>query len=90
MTIHLLVMSFLWASLVGSVVLTLVLNLVPRMFPAATRRAEQGLHDYLVDAEEAKDPNTPPRKVQVFFPWKAMLVASVVLTVLVNAAGFWF
>ena len=83
-------MSFLWASVVGSIVLTIVLNAVPRLFPGAARKAEQQLHDYLLDAEDAKDPNTPARKVQVFFPWKAMLVASVVLTVLVNVAGYWF
>lgn len=83
-------MSFLWASVVGSIVLTVVLNVVPRMFPGATRKAEQKLHDYLLDAEDAKDPATPQRKVQVFFPWKAMLVASVVLTILVNVAGLFF
>jgi hypothetical protein len=83
-------MSFLWASVVGSIVLTVVLNGVPRLFPGATRKAEQRLHEYLVDAEDARDPNTPARKVQVFFPWKGMLFASVVLTVLVNLAGYWF
>jgi len=83
-------MSFIWASIVGSIVLTVVLNVVPRLFPGATRKAEQQLHDYLLDAEEARDPRTPQRKVQVFFPWKAMLIASIVLTVLVNAAGLFF
>lgn len=83
-------MSFIWASVVGSIVLTVVLNVVPRLFPGATRRAEQKLHDYLLDAEDARDPATPARKVKVFFPWKAMLVASIVLTLLVNFAGVWF
>lgn len=83
-------MGFLWASVVGSLVLTAVLNIVPRMFPGATRKAEQRLHDYLLDAEDAKDPATPARKVQVFFPWKAMLIASIVLTLLVNVGGYWF
>jgi len=83
-------MSFVWASIVGSIVLTVVLNAVPRLFPAQTRKAEQRLHDYLLDAEDAKDPATPQRKVQVFFPWKAMLIASIVLTVIVNGAGVWF
>jgi len=82
--------SFIWASLVGSLVLTVVLNIVPRMFPSATRKVEQKLHDYLLDAEDAKDPATPQRNVQVFFPWKAMVIASIVLTVLVNVAGIWF
>lgn len=82
--------SFLWASLVGSVILTLVLNVVPRLFPGPTRKAEQKLHDYLVDAEDARSPDTPQRKVKVFFPWKGMLVASVVLTVLVNVGDLFF
>lgn len=80
-------MNFLWASVIGSLVLTVALNVVPRLFPGAARKAEQQLHDYLIDAEEARNPDTPRRKVQVFFPWKGMLIASVVLTVLVNLAG---
>ncbi len=80
-------MSFLWASIVGSILLTVVLNVGPRLFPGAAQKAEQKLHDYLVDAADARSPDTPPRKVQVFFPWKGMLIASVVLTVLVNVAG---
>lgn len=83
-------MSFIWASIVGSIVLTAVLNVVPRLFPGAARKAEQQLHDYLLDAEDAKSPDTPARKVRVFFPWKAMLIVSVVLTLLVNAAGLFF
>lgn len=82
-------MGFLWASLVGSIVLTVVLNVVPRLFPGPSQKVEQRLHDYLADAADARSPETPRRKVQVFFPWKGMLLASVVLTVLVNAAG-WF
>jgi hypothetical protein len=26
--------------------------------------------------------------VQVFFPWKAMLIGSIILTILVNAVGY--
>jgi hypothetical protein len=82
--------SFLMASLVGSVILTVVLNMVPRMFPGASRKAEQRLHDYLVDAEDARSPHTPQRRVQVHFPWKAMVIASVVLTIGVNLVALLF
>ena len=82
--------SFLWASLIGSIVLTVLLNAIPRLFPGPSRKAEQRLHDWLVDAEEARDPATPKRRVQVYFPWKGMLIASVVLTVLVNVVGVFF
>lgn len=82
--------SFLWTSIIGSIVLTVILNGVPRLFPGASRKAEQRLHDWLVDAEEARDPATPKRRVQVYFPWKGMLIASVVLTVLVNLVGIFF
>ncbi len=72
-------MSWLVLSLVLSVVLTLVLNLGVRAFPGGPRRLQQRADTWLADA--ADDPS--PR-VRVFFPWKAMLVGSVVLTVLVN------
>ncbi len=80
--------SFLWSSIIGSIVLTVLLNAIPRLFPRQSQRAEQRLHDYLVDASEAKDPATPQRKVKVWFPWKGMLIASVVLTVLLNVISF--
>lgn len=37
---------------------------------------------------EASDAPTRRGGVQVFFPWKAMIIISVVLTVLVNAVGY--
>jgi hypothetical protein len=82
--------SFLLASIVGSIVLTVLLNLVPRLLPGPSRRAEQRLHDYSVDAEEARRTDTPPRRVQVYFPWRGMLIASIVLTIVVNLAGLLF
>jgi hypothetical protein len=36
--------------------------------------------------EQHEDNNRP--RVKVFFPWKAMLIGSIVLTVLVNLIGF--
>ena len=72
--------QFLLWSLVGSVVLTLALNLLPRLFPGAARRAEERL---MRSVEAA-----PGRSnVRFVFPWKFMLIGSVVLTVLVNVVG---
>jgi hypothetical protein len=66
-------------SLVLSLVLTIVLNVVLRVVPRAGDRAASAL------ARAAQPrPGEPERRVQVFVPWKAMLVASVVLTLLVN------
>lgn len=80
--------SFIWSSIIGSIVLTILLNAIPRLFPRQSQRAEQRLHDYLVDAADAKDPATPERKVQVWFPWKGMVIASIVLTVLLNVVSW--
>ncbi len=83
-------------SIIASVVLTLLLNLLPRLFPKATDRAEQRLHEQVrrtFEEREAGDSNgggsrVGGSRVKVFFPWKAMLAISVVLTVLVNVAGY--
>ena len=93
--------SFLLASIVGSIVLTVLLNLIPRLFPGPSRRAEQRLHDYVVERDEARrtaptddliEPVRHDRKppVRVYFPWRGMLIASIVLTVVVNIAGLLF
>lgn len=73
-------MQWLLASLVLSVVLTIVLNVFVRGFPGVTDRATRRLDDW------ASRPTSDERpvRVRVFFPWKAMLVGSIVLTVLVN------
>lgn len=73
--------SFLLVSIVASVVLTVVLNLALRMLPGAGVRLEQGLRR----AVERTEPPTPgaPR-VRVVFPWKLMLIGSLVLTVVLN------
>jgi len=79
--------DFLLISLIGSVVLTLALNLLPALFPKAAEKAEQKILESVQKTHDNRiDPNTP--KVRVFFPWKAMLLISVVLTVAVNLVGF--
>jgi hypothetical protein len=68
-------MSWLVASLVLSIVLTVVLNLAPRAFPRASERATRRVDD---------GGAAQPSGVRVYFPWKAMLIGSVVLTIVVN------
>ena len=76
--------SALWFSIVASVALTVVLNLVLFFWPGAARR----LHDTLARLAErsAHEPSEAgaPRGWRVIFPWKAMLIGSLVLTVVIN------
>ncbi len=79
--------NFLLYSIVGSVVLTVLLNALPLLFPKAADKAKRKLQDSVTASVEAAERGEKPR-VQVFFPWKAMLIASIVLTLLVNAVGY--
>ena len=89
--------DFLIISVVLSVGLTVLLNLMPRLFPNATdkavRKAEERLTQQHQDAgyqpEDGQPPaNQPSGGVKVFFPWKAMLIGSVLLTVVLNLGRF--
>jgi len=74
--------NWLLASIVLSIGLTLVLNLLLRLWPGAGRGG-----DRLVDWAERQQPETrggDGRRVQVVAPWKAMLLGSIVLTVALN------
>ncbi len=79
-------LDFLILSIVGSVVLTILLNVLPMLFPKASAKVERKVHEKMTEAVAKQEDGTQPR-VRVFFPWKAMLLASVVLTVLVNVVG---
>jgi hypothetical protein len=72
--------NWLVLSIVLSVVLTIVLNAGLRLFPGASERAARRLEDM---ARPRTDYDAGPR-VRVFFPWRTMLVASLVLTLLLN------
>ena len=76
-------MQWLWYSLVASVVLTVVLNLAIRAWPGAADRGARRLDDW-ARRQEAGTADQAPQRVRVFFPWKAMIVASIALTVLLN------
>lgn len=78
--------DFLIISLIASLVLTLALNLLPVLFPRVAAKAERKLAEKLQESHQNRvNPNTP--KVRVFFPWKAMLILSIVLTLFVNLIG---
>lgn len=73
-------MDWLVTSILLSVVLTVVLNVVLRAFPRLGDSAARGLDRMLAP------PAGERRRVRVWFPWKAMLVASIALTVALNVA----
>ncbi len=78
--------KFFLMSLIVSIVLTLTLNLLPTLFPNAAAKAEHKIVEKMQESHANRlDPNTP--KVRVLFPWKAMLIGSLLLTVLVNLVG---
>jgi hypothetical protein len=79
--------NFLLYSIVGSVVLTVLLNVLPLIFPGAADKAKRKLHESVSAQIEAAERGEKPR-VRVFFPWKAMVIGSIVLTILVNAVGY--
>ena len=80
-------MQWLAISLVLSVALTVFLNVVQRLFPRASERAAAHFANAARPhvGEEAGGRST----VRVLVPWKAMLLASVLLTIALNLA-LWF
>jgi len=79
--------DFLLYSIIGSVVLTLVLNLLPLLFPDAAAKLQKTIEDNARRAIEQHEDENQPR-VKVFFPWKAMLIISIVLTILANLIAY--
>lgn len=79
--------NFLVLSLVASIVLTVLLNLLPMLFPKSSEKVERRVHEKISESIARQEEGKQPR-VRVFFPWKAMLIASLVLTVVVNVVGF--
>lgn len=78
-------MGFLVSSLVASLALTVVLNVVIRAFPgtSADARARQVFGEEQARPDELPEPDASPR-MRIFFPWKQMLVWSAVLTIAFN------
>lgn len=75
--------NFIIYSIVASIVLTVVLNILPLMFPNAAAKMQKKIEENARQAIEQHEDSNRPR-VKVFFPWKTMLIGSLVLTVLVN------
>ena len=75
--------NFIIYSIIASIVLTVVLNVLPLLFPNAAAKLQKKLEENARKAIEQHGDVSRPR-VKVFFPWKAMLIGSIVLTALVN------
>lgn len=75
--------NFILYSIVGSVVLTLLLNFLPLIFPNFAANAMRKLEESARRTIDQHEDDNQPR-VKVFFPWKGMLIGSVILTILVN------
>jgi hypothetical protein len=80
--------DFIIYSVVASIVLTVALNILPLLFPSAATKLQKKMEENVKRAIEQDEDADRPR-VKVFFPWKAMLIASIILTVVVNIMG-WF
>ncbi len=75
--------DFILYSLIASVGLTLALNIIPRLFPNASRRTVDRMHERMEEQARQVENGERP-KVKVFFPWKFMILASIILTVFLN------
>ena len=75
-------MSPLAFSIVASIVLTVVLNLVLWMFPGAGQRLGEAV-TRLVERSDNQD-GAETGRVRFYFPWKAMLIGSIALTIAIN------
>ncbi len=79
--------NFITYSIIGSIVLTIAMNVLPLLFPNTAAKMQCKIEENARRAIEQHEDDRQPR-VKVFFPWKAMLIGSLVLTVLVNLIGF--
>lgn len=79
--------DFLLISIIASILLTLALNLLPMLFPNIAAKVERKIIEKMQDTHNDRvNPETP--KLRVFFPWKAMILISIGLTLAVNLIGF--
>ena len=74
--------QWLVISIALSVVLTLLVNIGLRAFPGAGRRAARRVTE--LTGPTADETRPTDRHVRVWMPWRAMIVGSVVLTIVVN------
>ncbi len=77
--------DWLILSIAGSIILTIAVNLLPMLFPKTARRAQEKMIEEFRDRHASDDnPGRPGSRLRVFFPWKALLIGSVVLTLIWN------
>jgi hypothetical protein len=69
-------------SILLSLLLTIVLNILVRLFPGGARRASNWLDD--MSARRTDEQTQSRRGVRIVVPWKAMIAVSIVLTVAIN------
>ena len=74
--------QWLLISIALSVVLTVLLNVALRAFPDAGHRVARSLAKLTSPNDD--DARTNDRRPGVFIPWKAMILGSVILTIVVN------
>jgi Protein of unknown function (DUF2905) len=74
---------WLLVSVALSVVLTVILNVGLRAFPEVGRRIAHRLSQ-LGSPSSDGDADARDRRVQVYVPWRGMIIASLILTLLVN------
>ncbi len=77
------IVNWLVVSLVASVVLTVVLNVAIRLWPGAAERGARQMDDW-AQRQPAAEFGDEQHRVRVVVPWKAMLLASIGLTILLN------
>jgi len=65
-----------------SVMLTVLLNVGLRAFPATGRRFARSLATAMSPSADAA--RVKNRRIRVFLPWKAMILGSLILTIAVN------
>lgn len=75
-------MPWLFISIALSVILTVFVNVGLRAFPDASRRVASRVTKRT--APTADETPTSDRRVGVWMPWKAMILGSVILTIVVN------
>jgi hypothetical protein len=73
---------WLVVSIVLSLVLTVLLNVALRLFPDAGHRVARRLS--APTSPSIDDAQGSHRRVGVFVPWKAMILASVIVTIVLN------
>ena len=74
-------MNWLAVSIVLSIVLTILLNVLLRAFPHTSERAARRLENL---AAPDADGGTASGRTRVYVPWKAMIVVSLLATLVLN------